>query len=142
MSQYTQQANRFCNKYGVKVSAKFIKNDLYFNDDKETRDIFRITISRTAEPKRRFSFNFGQSISQSTGNGANKLVLRYIPSAYVVLTCITKNDPDTLENFCSNFGYDTDSRKAEKIYHACVKEWAKVSAFFSAEELEKLQEIQ
>jgi hypothetical protein len=28
---------------------------------------------------------------------------------------------DTFENFCSEFGYSTDSREAERTYNACVK---------------------
>lgn len=28
---------------------------------------------------------------------------------------------DSFEDFCSNFGYDTDSRNAEKIWNACQK---------------------
>jgi hypothetical protein len=64
------------------------------------------------------------------------------PVAYDLLACITKYDPDTFENFCREFGYDTDSRKAEKTYEAVKEEYAKVSFFFTAEEIEELQEIQ
>lgn len=131
-NEYEAQAEKFCRKYGVKISARFIKYAPYFLDDKESRDIFRVTVSRG---NKSFSIKFGQSLNDSTGNGANK------PTAYSVLACITKDDPGTLEQFCSNFGYDTDSRKAEKIYKGVVKEWAKVSDFFTASEIEALQEI-
>lgn len=30
----------------------------------------------------------------------------------------------TLEDFCSEFGYDSDSKTAERIYNACRDEWA------------------
>jgi hypothetical protein len=62
--------------------------------------------------------------------------------AYDLLACLQKSDPGTFEDFCSDFGYDTDSRKAESTYHAVVKEWKKVSHFFTAEELTQVQEIQ
>jgi hypothetical protein len=62
-------------------------------------------------------------------------------SAYDLLAAITKNDPGSFENFCGEFGYDTDSRKAEETYHAVVKEWAKVRKFFTDAELEQLREI-
>jgi hypothetical protein len=29
--------------------------------------------------------------------------------------------PDTFEEFCSEFGYDVDSRKAESMFKACKK---------------------
>jgi hypothetical protein len=64
-----------------------------------------------------------------------------IPTGYDLLSAITKYDPGSLENFCSDFGYDTDSRKAEETYRAVLKEWAKVRKFFTEAELEQLQEI-
>lgn len=32
---------------------------------------------------------------------------------------------ESFDNFCGEFGYDTDSRKAEKIYKACKRAYAK-----------------
>lgn len=63
------------------------------------------------------------------------------PRPYDVLTCITKNDPGSFEEFCSDFGYDTDSRRAEQVYFAVQKEWSKARRFFTSEELEEMQEI-
>lgn len=63
------------------------------------------------------------------------------PDAYSILTALTDYDPGTLENFCSDFGYDTDSKKDEKIYNAVVDEWKSVCMLFSEEELELLREI-
>lgn len=62
-------------------------------------------------------------------------------TAYDVLATITKHDPGDFENFCSELDYDTDSRKAENVWRAVVKEWEKVSKFFTPEELEQVQEI-
>ena len=33
------------------------------------------------------------------------------------------------EDFCGNFGYNTDSRKAEKIYKDCLKSGRKLQSF-------------
>lgn len=63
------------------------------------------------------------------------------PTAYAMLACLTKYDPGTFEDFCSEYGYDTDSRKAEKTYFAVQEEWKKVRSFFTSEELESLREI-
>lgn len=63
------------------------------------------------------------------------------PTAYDVLACIQKYDPGTFENFCSDFGYDTDSRSAVKFYKAVRKEWNNVSKLFTESEIEQLQEI-
>jgi hypothetical protein len=60
---------------------------------------------------------------------------------YDVLACLTKRHPGTLEEMCSDYGYDSDSRTAFQVYESVLLEWGKVSAFFTAEEIEQLQEI-
>ncbi|MFA5377292.1 MAG: hypothetical protein WC455_16195 [Dehalococcoidia bacterium] len=64
------------------------------------------------------------------------------PTAYDVLSCITKYDPGTFENFCGEFGYDTDSRKAEKVYMGVKNEFQNVAMLFNDKEIEELAEIQ
>lgn len=68
-------------------------------------------------------------------------VRRKVPTAYDLLACIENNDPGTFEDFCSNFGYDTDSRRAEAAYKAVQQQWRDVERFFTAEELAEAQEI-
>jgi hypothetical protein len=63
------------------------------------------------------------------------------PSEYDLLSCLTKYDPGTFENFCADFGYDADSRKAEKTYKNVLKEWRDVSSVFDDSELELLRSI-
>lgn len=86
-------------------------------------------------------FVCGEMVSSAKYNncGSNN---RVAPTAYDVLASLTKSNPGTFEDFCGETGYDTDSRSAEKTYRAVVDEWLKVSAFFTAEEIEKLQKIQ
>ena len=45
------------------------------------------------------------------------------PDAATVLDCLCSDAtfPDTFEDFCSEFGYDTDSRRAERTFKACLK---------------------
>lgn len=63
------------------------------------------------------------------------------PSAYTLLACLQKYDPGSLENFCSDFGYALDSKKAEAAYQAVKNEYLHMAALFSAEEMEQLAEI-
>lgn len=167
---YQKQAADFLKETDTQFETEFLKHGKHFDDDKDTRDIYKVMLRRG---KREYSFNFGQSISKgkrfkdkTTGlefyaNGDNvqpfgkpqKVTSQYLkefcrfvipgeaPTAYDVLAALTKYNPDTLENFCAEFGYDTDSKKAEKIYHAVMDEWQNLKALFNDKELEKLAEI-
>lgn len=64
------------------------------------------------------------------------------PTDYDILSCLTKYDPGTFEDFCGDYGYDTDSRKAEKTYFAVQKEYQNSQGMFSEAELEMMAEIQ
>lgn len=179
LSSYELQAIAFCEKTNVTVTAEYVRTGKHFDDDKEDRDIYKISISRHGRVK--MSFDFGQAIAKKGGwvypdvydNGKGqptaskvcayhglfkfpsreaagryggsifgaKEIKRVAPTAYDVLACITKYHPGTLEDFCSEFGYDTDSKKAEKTYYAVLKEYADVSSIFSHQELEELAEI-
>lgn len=131
-TDYNKQAIDFLNATSTSFEAKFKTHDFYFYDDKEQRDIFRITLKNKLHTYR---FNFGQSINNSTGDGGNK------PTPYDVLTCLTKYEVGSFENFCGDYGYDIDSRKAYKTYKAVMKEWKNVELLFSPEQIELLQEI-
>lgn len=62
------------------------------------------------------------------------------PSAYDVLSCLTKSDPGTFKDFCGDYGYNDDSIKAFETYRAVQDEWAAVGRMFN-DCLEELQEI-
>jgi hypothetical protein len=53
------------------------------------------------------------------------------PTAEDVLDCLLSdaNTPEDFEEFCSEYGYDTDSRKAEKTHRACLAIGKKLRAF-------------
>lgn len=64
-----------------------------------------------------------------------------VPSVYDVLACLTKYDPGTFEDFCSDYGYDEDSRTAERVYFAVQKEYTRLAKLFTPDEMEELAEI-
>ena len=59
---YEKQAIDFLAKTNVAFKTEFVKNAPYFADDKESRDIYQITLTRG---ERTYSFKFGQSITNS-----------------------------------------------------------------------------
>jgi len=63
------------------------------------------------------------------------------PSLYDVLSCLEKYEVGTFEDFCDNFGYDQDSRQAERTYKGVVKEYEGMASLFSEKELEVLTYI-
>jgi hypothetical protein len=72
---------------------------------------------------------------------SEKILKPVAPNEYDVLACLTKYDPGTFENFCGDFGYDTDSKTAEKTYSAVCDEYKNVQALFTDAEIEELSEI-
>lgn len=169
MNEYTKQANEFLQKANATCKIEFV--GLAINKDwKETtkRNLYEITLTT---PKGSMTFDFWDSIhnteiSKMTLNeyaakrwNCRPECLKYNekviaskelkakkadaqPTAYDILTCLTKYDPGTFENFCCEFGYDEDSRTAERIYFAVQKEYAQLTRIFTAEQMEELQEIQ
>jgi hypothetical protein len=113
--------------------AVYKDHNFYFDEDTETRDIYRITLKNK---KHRFSFDFGQSIVNSNyGNNP--------PSEYDVLAGLQKYEVGTFDNFCSAVSGMIQTRsKAYKTYKAVMREWKNVEKLFTPGELEQLQEIQ
>ncbi len=184
-SEYEKNAVGFLKETETTFKAEFFKFGRHLEDDTESRDIYKITLTRG---ERVYKFNFGQSIANSgfklINKNTNKEVkynwfneltynkdndkkklnkdigqkLGYMlglpfgdclkiefgeePSAYDVLSCLQKNEVGTFEDFCGDFGYEEDSRKAERTYKAVLNEWQNIKILWSDEEIEKLQEIQ
>lgn len=63
------------------------------------------------------------------------------PSAYDVLVCLHPMQADTFEEWCSEFGYDNDSIRAERTYRACVQQDRAMLRMFTNEQLQALEEI-
>ena len=128
-SQYNKGAYLIANELGLTMKVGDSEYKKHFMSDKDSRYVFKITLKKGGK---QFTFNFGQSIAE----GSNE------PTLYSVLTCLQKYDVGTFENFCDDFGYDYDSRTAEKTYKAVVKEFEGMQRLFDSAELELLQIIQ
>lgn len=152
-TNYQKQGADFLAKTGTTFKAEKIGHFLYFEGDKDSRDVYQITLARGTKI---YSFRFGQSLdkSQPQVDKKNREWREYnnrmagspytykaeSPTAYDVLASVTKSDPGTFSDFCSDFGYDTDSRKAEKDYFAVQEEWKNINRLFN-DVLDDLQEV-
>jgi hypothetical protein len=158
MDEYKTEAKKFIEETGTTFKAEFLRHGLYFPGDKESRDIYKITLTRGS---RGYSFNFGQSINASgkfifwgpkgkellqkkpskAGYDCKRNKSYSEPGPYDVLAGMQKYDPGSFENFCGDFGYNTDSREAEKTYKAVVEEYQNLKMLYNEQELEVLQRI-
>ncbi len=130
---YKKQATEFLEKYCLDLHIEKEGTGKYWPDDKEKRDIYRWSITnRSKYPICSTSGRFGQSIADT---GKRK------PSAYDILACLTKYDPETFEEFCASYGYDTDSRKALETYLAVQKEYEGLRKVLPADAWNDFQEI-
>lgn len=126
--RYEEAADLAAKGLGFSIESTFLKHGKHFIDDKENRDIYKVKIKRG---RRSFTVEFGQSLNNSMKN-------RVRPTYYDILACLQKYDIGSFDDFCSNFGYDTDSRRAERTYKAVCKEYNNMARLFNDEELEIL----
>ena len=127
LTDYEIQARKFARNHGVRLQEISCDFGIYFDGDTEERYIYKMRLLRN---RKSYTFTFGQSIA----NGAKT------PTIYDVLSCMQKYDIGTFEDFCREFGYDTDSRRAERTYKAVCKEWKAVERLFG-DCLDELREI-
>ena len=126
-NDYEIQALNFAKKYGVKLQILGSEYKTKWGEQ-QIRWVFKCKLLRNYKS---YTFDFGQSIADGSKE----------PAMYDILTCLTKYDPETFDNFCAEFGYDIDSRNSKKIYKAVCKEFAAVERLFG-DVIEELQEIQ
>lgn len=88
---HQKQAQDFLKKTGVIFSAVFVKHGKHFADDKDTRDIYAVTLKRGS---RDMTVMFGQSLSDSCYKIVNKSgkVLREISRAELEKAGIEANN--------------------------------------------------
>ena len=64
-----------------------------------------------------------------------------VVTPYAVVADLQKYDIGTFEDFCLEFGYDTDSRRALQCYLDVQAQYSELCKIFSEDELERLREI-
>ena len=137
LSEYDKKAEAFLKHFNLAVKIKYLDNNPpdWDEDQGHNRLRYRITIQRK-DTRKSLSFIFWDSIANAEKGEQ--------PTSYDVLTCVSSDsyDPNTFEDFCGEFGYSTDSRKAETTYKHVKKFADRINAFFSEPELEELREIQ
>ena len=146
MNEYNKQASEFLKTYGLNLSIRQAipqRAPLWIDKDKKIEGFYGIKYWVTLSNKDglHYSFDFWDSIAnrEKIKHGRND----GRPVAYDVLACLdTYSDGESFEDFCNNFGYDTDSRQAEKTYYAVMKQIEGIKKVLSIEAIEALNNIQ
>ena len=112
------------------VTARYLKEVEHFpNEGIQTNGLhnqFMVTVKNT-ETKTRRAFVFTGSIADWK-LGKDYMDTNDLKDALACLMSDAFSGEMSFKEFCSEFGYDTDSRKAYRIYEACKKQAAKVAA--------------
>lgn len=149
-SENPEQLEKILREGSLSISAVKLGTFEYFESDKEKRDVYEIIIKRNGKT---INFRYGDSIhntelhekSSLFGDTPKEIYRRKQEikemqenSLYSILACIHVDHycPDTFEDFCSEFGYDTDSIKAEKTFRNCREQSKKLQSIFTSEEME------
>lgn len=167
---YQKQATDFLTKAKATIKIELAKNQqapLWSKSGDNYGRMYNITIER--ENKKPWTFNFWDSIAnkekaqeladlRKSGyqpgifsgvfldqfdiqRKIRELTAKDIsPTAYSVLACLTKYNPGTFADFCADYGYDEDSRTAEKTFLAVIEEWNHCQAMFG-DLMDELAEI-
>jgi hypothetical protein len=84
------------------------------------------------------------SFDYYTGTGLQHMGKPVPPCAADVLFCLLNDRSavgQTFEEWASDYGYDTDSRAAERIYNACIMNANKLDSIFSGGQQAELAEL-
>jgi len=150
MSQidYNKQAEDFLTRNGIKFRATLSDSKCppWIESGSQFGHHYRVTLSKRAyegaeslrqegKPKR-LVFDFWGSIADAE-KGITDV------SAYDVLACISGDAyaPESFEDFCAEYGYDTDSIQALQTFRRVDRFAKRLRAFFTESELEQLAEI-
>lgn len=175
MSEYTEAAEKFLADTGTAFTIEFQYAGPYFGDDKTKRDVYRFTLKnargeysstfgdsiRNTE-RRAFANAIGagaaywskeaarmgfskEAGSETISRKSLREAATYRPTAYDILACLEKYEPDTFDGWAADTGYNdrplSEYPNVLKIWTACVEQYRGLSRMFSADEMEQLREI-
>ena len=92
---------------------------------------FSVSVKNTSTGKR-ISFDFYGSENDYI-NGIVELSEGDLKQAFYCLISDSLSAVNDFEEFCSEFGYDEDSRTAERVYKGCQKQYDKAMRLVEAE---------
>lgn len=122
MNEYEKQTIEFCNKWGIEIKWLFagVEVNPKWGDNKK-RNHWIWTLAKDGKFTHG-EFWGGIVNTQKTYQDPNKRNNPKNPTEYDLLACLEKYGYSSFSDFCSELGYDEDSKEAYKTYEAVTKE--------------------
>jgi hypothetical protein len=119
---------QFVRENNIKIANELVDSNPNIDDPNWQANHYKVVLKRG---KKQFTTYFSKGIG-----------LKGEPTVEEVLDCLA-SDSASIENYdfedwAPEFGYNKDSRHAEKIYNACIKQAQKLKNFLGAEKYEEL----
>jgi len=119
----------------ITIDSNFLGNKLWEASEKQQNyNNHIVTISHN---KKKCNFDFWGSIMNPEISNNEENIF-----AFYCFLSDSIGAMESFEGFCDTFGYNTDSRNAEKIYKACQKSLKKIERVFDCDLYELSNEIQ
>jgi hypothetical protein len=120
----------FIAQHGITATAERAERNPNMDDDKHPMDHWRV---RLARPGKRLTVYF----SMGTGHHGKA------PEAADVLDCLASDaagfeNARSFEEWCDEYGYDTDSRKAHRTFKVIERQAQRLEKFIGADEYQAL----
>ena len=125
-----------------KIQVRFVDDGFrpYFDASDESRQVYKVYISYNGK---KTMFTFGDSIANTyDGKNPGNSEEKYQEYKNTILDCIVMDYHSECENFddfCAEFGYESDSRKAYKTYKAVKRLSVKLHRVFTEADIEQLR---
>ena len=126
-------------KISNRIKVRFVDDGFrpYFTQEDESRQVYKVYVSFNGK---KTMFTFGDSRANSN-NAKNPEIFKE-EYKNIILDCITSDyysECGNFDDFCSEFGYDSDSRKAYKSYKAVQRQSEKHHKVFSDPDIDQLR---
>lgn len=130
------------NKYQFTITTPKGKYTSYFWDSLYNTEVSEVSERTYAQQKYKASYDCLRSHEKAKARAElAKLKANAVPTEYDILAAVEKYSYDSFSDFCSEFGYSTDSISARETFLACGEEYAGLRRIFTEEQMEMLREI-
>lgn len=151
MDEYQQQANNFCDITNTIITAQLsnTKKPEWETDSKNKNKHFHYIVN-VKNNHGQVTFDYFGSVADWEKVNTNpygytvksKLLEKIKPDNYSILACLSAEYTDDIfEDWCYNYGCDSDSVGAKKIYDECITKSIQLRKMYTSDEINKLLEI-